>query len=83
MTGTGGGNPSRSVEDQFRGFGSFLAAQAVSVSCPDNVKSDVLYIAMELVDCCATPAYQEVSLQFEIRCAILIPVILLRGGLGC
>ncbi|CAM9160635.1 unnamed protein product, partial [Scytosiphon promiscuus] len=39
---------------QLRGFGSFLAAHALSASCPDHVKSDVLYVAMELLDCCTT-----------------------------
>lgn len=38
----------------FGGFASFLAAHAVSSSCPDHVKSDVIYVAMELLDCCAT-----------------------------
>lgn len=37
---------------QFCGFAAFLAANAVSASCPDHIKSDVMYVAMELLDCC-------------------------------
>lgn len=40
----------------FRGFASFLAAHAVSVSSPDHVKSDVIFVAMELLDCCLAVA---------------------------
>ena len=39
-------------EEGLGGFAPFLAAHAVSASCPDRVKSDVLYVAMELLDCC-------------------------------
>lgn len=39
-------------QEALREFPSFLAAHAVSVSCPDHIKSDVMYVAMELLDCC-------------------------------
>lgn len=38
----------------FLGFASFLAAHAVSVSCQDDIRSDVIYVAMEVLDCCTT-----------------------------
>eukprot|EP00903_Cladosiphon_okamuranus_P005498 g5479.t1 len=45
----------RGVEqERFQGFGSFLASHALSASCQDHVKSDVLFVALELLDCCAT-----------------------------
>lgn len=39
-----------------RGFSSFLAAHCTSASCPDHVKSDLMYVAMELLDCCTAAA---------------------------
>lgn len=48
-----GGVTEKSVElERLRGFGSFLASHALSASCQDHVKSDVLYVALELLDCC-------------------------------
>lgn len=38
--------------EELRGFGEFLAAQALSTSCSDHTKSDVLFVALELLDCC-------------------------------
>ncbi|CAN0375875.1 unnamed protein product, partial [Ectocarpus sp. 12 AP-2014] len=38
--------------EELRGFGAFLAAQALSTSCSDHTKSDVLFVALELLDCC-------------------------------
>ncbi len=61
-------------EEWLRGFGSFLAAHAVSASCPDEVKSDVLYVAMELLDCCT------------VACMTTAPRVKMRGaaeGWGC
>lgn len=40
--------------EELRGFGAFLAAQALSTSCSDHTKSDVLFVALELLDCCTT-----------------------------
>lgn len=55
---------------RFHGFGSFLAAHTVSVSCPDSIKSDVLYVAMELLDCCtAAHVDPNVASQVRLHCA--------------
>lgn len=43
----GGGCPTPLSE-----FSSFLASHAASASSPDHIKSDVVYVAMELLDCC-------------------------------
>lgn len=36
----------------FRGFLSFLATHVSSGSSTDRIKADILYIALELLDCC-------------------------------
>lgn len=60
--GAGGGATASNVEgERLRGFGPFLAAHALSASCPDHVKSDVLYVAMELLDC-STTAYMDATI---------------------
>lgn len=60
-TSAGGGG------DAFRGFASFLAAHAVSVSCADDIRSDVIYVAMEVLDCC-TAAAVGVRGHGQVRC---------------
>lgn len=52
--GEGGVTETSVEEERLRGFGPFLSAHALSASCPDHIKSDVLYVAMELLDCCTT-----------------------------
>lgn len=47
---TAGGEASADLT-AFGGFASFLEANAVSVSSPDEVKSDLIYVAWELVEC--------------------------------
>ncbi|CAM9618499.1 unnamed protein product [Ectocarpus fasciculatus] len=48
----GSGFETRDKGEELRGFGAFLAAQALSTSCSDHLKSDVLFVALELLDCC-------------------------------
>ncbi|CAM9827019.1 unnamed protein product [Ectocarpus sp. 6 AP-2014] len=48
----GSGAETRDEGEELRGFGAFLAAQALSTSCSDHTKSDVLFVALELLDCC-------------------------------
>ena len=60
----------------FQGFTSFLAAHCVSTSCPAHIKSDLMYVAMELVDCCTTAAaagLEELSAQV---CVFVIGIAL-------
>lgn len=66
--GAGGGVTGSSAEEErLRGFGPFLAAHALSTSCPDHVKSDVLYVTMELLDCCTTACMDAaVALQVAV-----------------
>lgn len=70
----GGGMTERGVEqERLRGFGSFLASHALSASCQDHVKSDVLYVALELLDCCTT-AGATIAPQVSVCC---------RSNRGC
>lgn len=73
--GAGDGVTERSVEGgRLRGFGPFLAAHALSPSCPDHVRSDVLYVAMELLDCsttaCIDAAVALPQVDIEVYCVV-------------
>lgn len=69
--GGGEGMPGSAAErgmqqERLRGFGNFLASHAVSASCQDRVKSDVLYVALELLDCCTTAGATAVAPQVSV-----------------
>lgn len=46
------GRAARFGGEHFVTFASFLASHAASASCLDHVKSDVIYVSMELLDFC-------------------------------
>lgn len=85
VPGGGGGDAvteRRSVEQErfqvrFQGFGSFLASHALSASCQDHVKSDVLYVALELLDCCSTAG---ATFAPQVRVVVVVVVTELSRG---
>lgn len=83
----GGGGGGRAVaerrsaeQERLGGFGTFLASHALSASCQDHVKSDVLYVALELLDCCTTAGASTTIASLQVGGVLYLHLDYIAGG---